>query len=107
MLQGVVDDGSGHFAQISGYTVAGKTGTSQKVDPKTGTYGDQYVSSFIGFAPATDPEYVMLVAVDEPQTSYWGEVVAVPAFRQVMEFTLGYFNVPPDRRGFEAEEPLW
>ena len=107
MLQGVVDDGSGHFAQISGYTVAGKTGTSQKVDPKTGTYGDQYVASFIGFAPATDPEYVMLVAVDEPKTSYWGEVVAVPAFRQVMEFTLGYFNVPPDRRGFEAEEPLW
>src|SRR5829696_7717125 len=107
MLQGVVDDGSGHFAQISGYTVAGKTGTSQIVDPKTGTYGDQYVASFIGFAPATDPEYVMLVAVDEPQTSYWGEVVAVPAFRHVMEFTLGYFNVPPDRRGFEAEEPLW
>src|ERR687889_1091660 len=107
MLQGVVDDGSGHFAQISGYSVAGKTGTSQKVDPMTGTYGAQYVSSFVGFAPATDPEYVMLVAVDEPQTSYWGEVVAVPAFRHVMEFTLGYFNVPPDRRGFVAEEPLW
>src|SRR5215207_9277726 len=107
MLQGVVDDGSGHFAQISGYSVAGKTGTSQIVDPKTGTYGDQYVASFIGFAPATDPEYVMLVAVDDPQTSYWGELVAVPAFRQVMSFTLGYFNVPPDRRGFEAEEPLW
>src|SRR5215204_817128 len=107
MLQGVVDDGSGHFAQISGYTVAGKTGTSQKVDPKTGTYGDQYVASFIGFAPATNPKYVMLVAVDDPQTSYWGELVAVPAFRQVMSFTLGYFNVPPDRRGFEAEEPLW
>jgi cell division protein FtsI/penicillin-binding protein 2 len=107
MLQGVVDDGSGHFAQISGYSVAGKTGTSQKVDPKTGTYGDQYVASFIGFAPASDPEYVMLVAVDEPKTSYWGELVAVPAFHQVMTFTLGYFNVPPDRRGFEAEEPLW
>ena len=107
MLQGVVDDGSGHFAQISGYSVAGKTGTSQIVDPKTGTYGDQYVASFIGFAPATDPEYVMLVAVDDPQTSYWGELVAVPAFRHVMSFTLGYFNVPPDRRGFVAEEPLW
>jgi len=107
MLQGVVDDGSGHFAQISGYSVAGKTGTSQKVDPKTGTYGNQYVASFIGFAPASDPEYVMLVAVDEPKTSYWGELVAVPAFRQVMTFTLGYFNVPPDRRGFKAEEPLW
>jgi cell division protein FtsI (penicillin-binding protein 3) len=103
MLQGVVDDGSGHFAQISGYTVGGKTGTSQIVDPKTGTYGDQYVASFIGFAPATDPEYVTLIAVDDPQTSYWGELVAVPAFHQVMTFTLGYFNVPPDRRGFTAE----
>ena len=107
MLQGVVDDGSGHFAQISGYTVGGKTGTSQKVDPKTGTYGGGYVASFVGFAPATDPEYVMLIAVDEPAKSYWGEVDACPAFRQVMEFTLGYFNVPPDRRGFQAEEPLW
>ena len=98
MLQGVVDEGSGHLAQISGYTGAGKTGTSQKVDPKTGTYGDEYVASFIGFAPATDPEYVTLIAVDEPQTSYWGELVAVPAFHQVMTFTLGYFNVPPDRK---------
>jgi cell division protein FtsI/penicillin-binding protein 2 len=107
MLQGVVDDGSGHFAQISGYTVGGKTGTSQKVDPKTGTYGAKYVASFVGFVPATDPEYVMLIAVDEPDKSYWGEVDACPAFRQVMEFTLGYFNIPPDRRGFVAEEPLW
>src|SRR5918995_218811 len=107
MLQGVVDDGSGHFAQISGYTVGGKTGTSQKVDPKTGTYGGGYVASFVGFAPATDPEYVMLIAVDEPAKSYWGEVDAAPAFRHVMEFTLGHFNVPPDRRGFQAEEPLW
>ena len=98
MLQGVVDEGSGHLAQIPGYTVAGKTGTSQKVDPEIGTYGDEYVASFIGFAPATDPEYVTLIAVDEPETSYWGELVAVPAFQDVMSFTLGYFNVPPDRR---------
>ncbi len=102
MLQGVVDEGSGHLAQIPGYTVAGKTGTSQKVDPEIGTYGDEYVASFIGFAPATDPEYVILIAVDEPETSYWGELVAVPAFREVMSFTLGYFNVPPDR-GSSAE----
>lgn len=107
MLQGVVDDGSGHFAQISGYTVGGKTGTSQKVDPKTGTYGAKYVASFVGFAPVSDPEYVMLIAVDEPAKSYWGEVDACPAFREVMTFALGYFNVPPDRRGFKAEESLW
>jgi cell division protein FtsI (penicillin-binding protein 3) len=97
MLQGVVDEGSGHAARIPGYTVAGKTGTSQKVDPKTGTYGDEYVASFIGFAPATDPEYVALIVLDEPEATYWGEVAAAPAFRKVMGFTLGYFNVPPDR----------
>ena len=96
MLQGVVDEGSGHFAQIPGYTVAGKTGTSQKVDPETGTYGDEYVASFIGFAPASDPEYVALIAVDDPEATYWGEIAAAPAFRKVMSFTLGYFNVPPD-----------
>jgi cell division protein FtsI (penicillin-binding protein 3) len=98
MLQAVVEEGSGHSAQIPGYTVAGKTGTSQKVDPETGAYGDEYVASFVGFAPASDPEYVVLVAVDEPEATYWGEVAAAPAFQEVMGFTLGYFNVPPDRR---------
>jgi cell division protein FtsI (penicillin-binding protein 3) len=97
MLQGVVEEGSGHSARIPGYTVAGKTGTSQKVDPETGAYGDEYVASFIGFAPASDPKYLALIAVDEPQTTYWGEVAAAPAFQEVMSFTLGYFNVPPDR----------
>ena len=96
MLQGVVEDGSGHLAQIPGYTVAGKTGTSQKVDPETGAYTTEYVSSFIGFAPATDPEFVMLIAVDEPQTTYWGELAAAPYFQDVMSFALGYYNVPPD-----------
>ena len=96
MLQGVVSDGSGHLAQIPGYTVAGKTGTSQKVDPETGAYTTEYVSSFVGFAPASDPEFVMLVAVDEPQTTYWGELTAAPVFKVVMDFALGYYNVPPD-----------
>lgn len=96
MLQGVVEEGSGHLAQIPGYTVAGKTGTSQKVDPETGAYTTEYVSSFVGFAPATDPEFVMLIAVDEPQTTYWGELTSAPPFKDVMEFALGYYNVPPD-----------
>jgi len=105
MLQGVVDDGSGHFAQIPGYTVAGKTGTSQIVDPQTGTYGDEYVASFIGFAPATDPKYVALIAVDDPERTYWGEITAAPAFRKVMSFALSYFNVPPDRPGAREVSP--
>jgi cell division protein FtsI (penicillin-binding protein 3) len=105
MLQGVVDDGSGHFAQIPGYTVAGKTGTSQIVDPQTGTYGDEYVASFIGFAPATDPKYVALIAVDDPERTYWGEITAAPAFRKVMSSALSYFNVPPDRPGAREVSP--
>ncbi len=104
MLQGVVAEGSGHLAQIPGYTVAGKTGTSQKVDPETGTYTTEYVSSFVGFAPASDPEFVMLVAVDEPQTSYWGELTAAPAFGDVIGFALGYYNVPPDAAGDPGTE---
>ena len=96
MLQSVVDTGTGRFAQIPGYTVAGKTGTSQKVDPATGAYGEKYISSFVGFAPASDPKYVTLIAVDEPKDMIWGERVAAPAFQNVMSFTLGYFNVSPD-----------
>ncbi|CAN5771529.1 penicillin-binding protein 2 [soil metagenome] len=96
MLQNVVENGSGHLAQIPGYTVGGKTGTSQKVDPKTGAYAFKHIASFIGFAPASDPEYVALIVADEPQTEYWGEVVAAPAFKRLMSFTLGYYNVPPD-----------
>ena len=97
MLQSVVDEGTGHLAQIPGYTVAGKTGTAQKVDPETGTYGDEYVTSFIGFAPARNPQYLVMIVVDEPQKELWGEVTAAPAFQKVMSFTLGYFNVPLDR----------
>ena len=105
MLQSVVDEGTGHLASIPGYTVAGKTGTAQKVDPDTGLYGDEYLTSFIGFAPASNPEYLTLIAVDEPQKDLFGEVVAAPAFQDVMGFTLGYFNVRPDRESTKDEPP--
>lgn len=104
MLQSVVDQGTGTYAHIPGYTVAGKTGTSQKVDPKTGTYGENYTASFIGFAPASDPKYLALIVVDEPQTSIWGERVAAPAFEKVMSFTLSYFDVPPDAKSNKASQ---
>lgn len=101
MLKNVVDEGSGHLAQIPGYTVGGKTGTSQKVDPETGAYAYRHISSFVGFAPASDPQYITLIIADEPQTTFWGEVVAAPAAKEVLEFTLGYFNVPPDNPNTE------
>ena len=96
MLVGVVEEGSGERARVPGYSVAGKTGTAEKVDPETGLYGGGYVTSFVGFAPAEDPEYVSLIVLDDPQTTYWGELTAAPAFAEVMDFTLKYFNVPPD-----------
>ena len=109
MLQRVVEgeEGTGSLARIPGYSVAGKTGTAEKVDPETGLYGGGFFTSFIGFAPADDPEYLTLVLVDDPQTTYWGEVVAAPAFQKVMSFTLGYMNVPPDRTetAAPAEDP--
>ena len=105
MLQSVVDEGTGHLAQIPGYTVAGKTGTAQKVDSETGLYGDEYVTSFIGFAPAGDPEYLTLIVVDEPQKDLFGEVVAAPVFQDVVGFTLSYFNVPLDRESTKADPP--
>jgi cell division protein FtsI (penicillin-binding protein 3) len=105
MLQSVVDEGTGQFARIPGYTVAGKTGTAQKVDPETGRYGDEFVTSFIGFVPAQNPEYVALITVDEPQKEIWGEVVAAPAFQKVMSFTLGHFNVLPDRESSKNDAP--
>jgi cell division protein FtsI/penicillin-binding protein 2 len=103
MLSSVVESGTGHLARVPGYTAAGKTGTAQKVDPETGLYGEDYVSSFVGFAPASDPEYVVLIVVDDPEEIIWGERVAAPAFRKVMSFTLSYFNVPPD--GARATAP--
>ncbi len=107
MLQGVVEgeEGTGELARIPGYSVAGKTGTAEKVDPETGLYGGGYFTSFVGFAPADDPEYLTLVLIDDPQTTYWGEVVAAPAFHKVMSFTLSYMNVPPDRKDTAAAQP--
>lgn len=100
MLESVIQKGTGVCAQIPGYAVAGKTGTAQVVDPQTGTYStNDYVASFIGFAPTSNPKYVTLISVSDPQGDIWGETVAAPAFQKVMKFTLEYFNVPPDRPG--------
>jgi cell division protein FtsI/penicillin-binding protein 2 len=95
MLQNVVLDGTGTLAQIPGYHVAGKTGTAAKPDAH-GYSTTKYVASFVGFAPATRPRIVVLVAVDEPRGAIWGGVVAAPAFRQIAQQTLQYLGAPPD-----------
>jgi len=91
----VEEGGTGTKAAIEGNTVAGKTGTSQKIDPKTGTYShERYVSSFVGFLPADDPKLSIIVVVDEPQGSIYGGSVAAPIFKEIAEQSLAYLRIP-------------
>jgi cell division protein FtsI (penicillin-binding protein 3) len=87
LLQGVVDGGTGSQAGIDGMAVAGKTGTAQKVDGKTGRYSARdRVSSFIGFVPTAAPRFVILVVIDSPQAATYGGLVAAPVFRRIAEY---------------------
>jgi cell division protein FtsI/penicillin-binding protein 2 len=96
MLKDVVaTGGTGDNARVQGYQVAGKTGTAQK--PDAGGYSKtKYVSSFVGFAPATAPRLVILVSVDEPHGQIYGGTVAAPAFARIARYDLQYLGVPPD-----------
>jgi cell division protein FtsI (penicillin-binding protein 3) len=96
MLKDVVAEGTGMYAAIRGYQVAGKTGTAQKPDSHGGYATDQYVASFVGIVPASRPRLVVLVTVDDPHGAIWGGVVAAPAFQQIASFDLGYLEIPPD-----------
>jgi len=94
ILEGVVTDGTGGKAAIPGFRVAGKTGTAQKIDPRTGTYSaTQFVGSFVGFAPADNPRLAMIVVIDEPHGESWGGTVAAPVFKRVGEQVLNYLGV--------------
>ena len=96
MLERVVTGGSGTRAHVAGYRVAGKTGTSAKVEP-SGVYSTKrYVASFVGFAPSRDPKLVVLVAVDEPRGAIFGGAVAAPAFSAITSFALQHFEIPPN-----------
>jgi cell division protein FtsI (penicillin-binding protein 3) len=96
MLKDVVAEGTGQYAAMPGYQVAGKTGTAQKPDSHGGYATGRYVASFVGIVPASRPRLVVLVAVDEPHGAIWGGVVAAPAFQEIARFDLQYLEVPPD-----------
>jgi cell division protein FtsI/penicillin-binding protein 2 len=95
MLEGVLAaGGTAAEVDVPGYTLAGKTGTSQVAE--NGTYSEtKYVASFIGFAPAQDPRLLVAVIVDQPQGDYYGGSVAAPAFGEIAGFALPYLGVPP------------
>jgi cell division protein FtsI/penicillin-binding protein 2 len=97
MLEGVVEaGGTAASVAIPGYTLAGKTGTANKIDRRTGEYSKtRFIGSFVGFAPARRPKLLVTVMVDEPQGEIYGAQVAAPAFQEIMRFALPYLGVAP------------
>ena len=97
MLTAVVEEGgTGVEAAMTGFRVAGKTATAQKVDAATGKYSQEhYTASFVGFVPAEKPRLVIAVVLDEPATGRYGGDLAGPVFRRVAEASLRYLGVPP------------
>jgi len=91
----ITRNGTGTLAALQGYSVSGKTGTSQKIG-KDGTYAeDKYIASFAGFTPAENPEIAILVVIDEPIEKYYGGIVAAPAFKKIAHETLNHMNISP------------
>jgi cell division protein FtsI (penicillin-binding protein 3) len=97
MLEGVLaPGGTASEVSVPGYTLAGKTGTAQVAE--NGTYSEtDYVASFVGFAPAQDPQLLVAVVVNKPRGDIYGGSVAAPAFGQIAQFALSHLRIPPDQ----------
>ena len=95
MMESVVSaNGTAPTAAINGYRVAGKTGTAQRIDDTCGCYRG-YTASFIGFAPADKPAYVISVTIQDPRGIHWGGALGGPVFKKVMSFVLQSKGIPP------------
>lgn len=88
-LESVVAEGGGNKAYIEGYRIGGKTATSEKLPRGTG----KYISSFVGFAPADDPQVIIIMTVDEPQGIYYGGTIVAPKVKKIFENILPYLNL--------------
>ena len=96
MLVSVVDNGFDK-ARIKGYDIAGKTGTAQIADGKGGYQEGVFIHDFVGFAPASNPKFVILIKMDKPQDITFAADSLSPTFRNVVAYLLNYYNVPPTR----------
>ena len=102
MLVEVVEQGATE-AQVPGYRIAGKTGTAQ-VPTAYGYHESDTIASFVGFAPAEDPQFIVLVKLDRPRASPWGSRTAAPTFSAIAERLFAYMQIPPDEIRL-AEQP--
>jgi len=102
MLVSVTENGFAKSARVPGYYVAGKTGTSQisfsALEEEERGYSDKTWQSFIGFAPAFNPEFIILVKLNNPKTRT-AEYSAVPIFQDLAKFIVDYYQIPPDQNG--------
>ncbi len=96
MLTNVVQNGFDK-ARIAGYDIAGKTGTAQIADGKGGYLENQYVHNFVGFAPAYDARFTILIKIDKPQGITFAADSLSPTFREIAQFLLQYYNIPPNQ----------
>jgi cell division protein FtsI (penicillin-binding protein 3) len=97
MMEGVVLFGTGKPAQLNGYSSGGKTGTAQKVDPRTHLYSKtMHIASFAGFAPVNNPVISVAIVMDSPKGDYYGTAVSAPIFAEVAQQVLEYLGVPHD-----------
>ncbi len=100
MMVSAVDKAT--IAKITGYSIAGKTGTAQV--PRLGGgkgYTDEVINTYIGFAPAYDPEFIVLIRLDKPYGAPLAGLTVVPAFRELAQFIINYYSIPPDKIDIE------
>lgn len=99
MLVSVVENGFAKGAKVPGYYIAGKTGTAQvpwtSLDIDESGYSDETIQTFIGFAPAFNPEFLIMIKLDNPKTET-AEYSAIPLFRELAEYIINYYQIPPD-----------
>ena len=100
VLEQVVDGGSGKNAYIEGYRIGGKTATSETL-PRS---ANRYISSFIGFAPADDPQVIVLCVINNPQGLYYGGLIAAPVVKGIFENILPYLGIEKTITGTETEK---
>ena len=92
VLEQVVNEGGGKNARIEGYRIGGKTATSEKLPRSL----KRYISSFLGFAPANDPQVIALITINEPEGVYYGGTIAAPVIRDIFENILPYLGIYPE-----------
>ena len=93
ILRQVVEEGGGKKAYIEGFSIGGKTATSQKLPRGSG----KYIASFIGFAPVDNPKVIAMCIIDEPQGVYYGGTIAAPVIKELYENILPYLEISSDK----------